>query len=77
MNSASISRPTAARSSPGGRLCRSRAPALAVMAFVALCGTSCWGGRGCDHGSWGPKGGWQCHDHNDERGPQRDVPPKR
>jgi hypothetical protein len=46
-----------------------------LIVVSAIC-CACTNGQ-CQHGSWGAKYGWQCHDDNDERGPQRDIPPEK
>jgi hypothetical protein len=54
---------------------RARILLIVVVSLPLLLTTGCLRG-GCDHGSWGDKYGWRCHDDNDERGPQRDIPPE-
>lgn len=53
---------------------------MALTTLLLFSSGVIWLGCGsgqCSHGSWGPKYGWKCHDDNDERGPQRDIPPER
>lgn len=57
------------------RTLRARVLAAFGLALVIRLGAGCFHGT-CDHGSWGEKYGWRCHDDNDERGPQRDIPPE-
>jgi len=60
---------------------RARVDALPTLGFAMLAAIVLSSGMvggcatgDCQHGSWAETDGWQCHDQNDERGPQRPQP---
>lgn len=50
-----------------------RLASVLIVTAVCVLASACTS-TSCKHGSWAETDDWQCHDMNDERGPQRDQP---